>query len=137
MGVYVFVSLFVATYIAPIPGSFLYKDTLGNIFERHCMVFSNVPGYSVKDKKTNDYSSLYMWGQEVLGTYSFFYNVLPQIIMVSYRDKIQGTLCISKELYPDHDYFKRCFFAELRELATEAFRDRDGVKLPAEQERAI
>lgn len=70
----------------------------------------------------NSYKSLSIFGQEVLGCYPVYNNVINQVIMVSYKDSIYLTLTIDDEKFQEvEDILIPAFFAELSDLAESAF----------------
>mmetsp|Transcript_60514 Transcript_60514/g.131114 ORF Transcript_60514/g.131114 Transcript_60514/m.131114 type:complete len:477 (-) Transcript_60514:121-1551(-) len=93
--------------IAPhLPLSFR-QTTNKELFGCHSCVFSNVPG--PQDK-------LYLSGQPVEGLQAVFYNLIPQISLISYSGLVWMNLVADPEVIQDLDTFSDCFLDELKEL---------------------
>ncbi len=92
---------------------FLQQKTAHDIFSRHTMVFSNVPGPS---------RDIFVCGERVLGIQTLFPNLVPQSLLISYADSVFFNMSLDEEDLPGPAFtdLPALFLAELRELA-EAF----------------
>ncbi len=63
---------------------FLQRQIPFDIFSRHSIVFSNVPGPGDK---------ISLCGEPILGMYIMFPNLIPQVILISYAGGIFFDLC--------------------------------------------
>ncbi|CAD7969467.1 unnamed protein product [Amoebophrya sp. A25] len=123
-----------------LPQKFL-ANTVSDIFERNCVVLSNVPGYVVagsdnaavgggqtvfpqedfiraaNDGNDSPYRSLKVGNKRVRGLYLYYYNCQPQVILTSYQDKIFFTLVSDPAKIEDEDAIIRFYCEELYLLA--------------------
>lgn len=74
-----------------LPYAFNQKLTR-DVFLRHSMVISNVPGPT---------KPCMFAGKEVMGVQMFFGNLIPQIGLLSYREQLFGNLCVDPVHVPD------------------------------------
>lgn len=81
-----------------------------DLFGCHSIVFSNVPGPQ---------EQLHMCGEPMVGVQSLFYNVIPQIILLSYNERIWMNITADPERVRDLQSFAGHYFDELRDLAKE------------------
>ena len=90
---------------------FLQQKTAFDIFTRHSMVFSNVPGPG---------QDIYVCGEKVVGMQILFPNLLPQSLLISYSDSIFFNMSLDDENLPAAAFTELpgYYLAELRELAT-------------------
>jgi hypothetical protein len=108
----VMVQYLVQTYILPLLPRFLRQKTAYDIFTRHSMVFSNLPGAA---------QALSMGGESLVGVQVIFPNLLPQALIISYNGKMFFNLSVNKETISDLDVhlLGTYFIEELNELADE------------------
>lgn len=69
------VQLWVQNNLVPFLPVFFARKTAHDVFSRHSMVFSNVPGPS---------EPAMFCGEKIMGLQAIFYNLLPQVIIISY-----------------------------------------------------
>lgn len=96
------------------------QDTAYQLFRRHSVVFSNVPGPQ---------EPVFWAGSEVVGCQMLYPNLLPQVGILSYNELVYGNLCVDPKLVDDAGLFRQSLLDELRELADEL-----QVAFPAELE---
>ncbi|CAD7931835.1 unnamed protein product [Amoebophrya sp. A120] len=141
-----FVSLFLTQVTSRLLPAKQTAQQVGDIFLRHGLVFSNVPGYVVPVKTTGGsgttinpstttlfpqtdstkdnpaFRSLVVAdGIKVKGIFVYFYNIQPQVILSSYQDKVFMTLVIDPTRHfktvVEEDTFVKCYNEELYLLA--------------------
>lgn len=106
-----FVQMYLQNLLPKILPQFLQQKTAFDIFSRHTMVFSNVPGPS-------DLISL--CGEEVVGMQILFPNILPTVILISYAGGIYFTMNLDDDEMPGAaEELPKYYLEELRELAGE------------------
>jgi len=81
-----------------------------DLFSRHGMVFSNIPGPT---------EQAFFAGQPVEGFQATFLNSIPQVILFSYAGKIFSNMVVDPEVMPDSESFGRYYLEELTELGRE------------------
>jgi len=96
----------------------LSRKTVFDIFQRHSIIFSNVPG---PDKQ------VLFGGEKVTGTQMFFNNLLPQVGILSYNGKVFMNMNMDTEAIPGGEKIADYFAQELVALATAL-----NVAVPAE-----
>jgi WS/DGAT C-terminal domain/Wax ester synthase-like Acyl-CoA acyltransferase domain len=106
------VTMWIQNTIAPWLPLFMTRQTLYDTFCRHSLVFSNVPGPSVK---------CILAGKVVTGVQMFYPNLLPQVGMLSYAGYIHGNIIImDKEiratLVPKPERLSKFYAAALLDL---------------------
>ncbi len=79
-----FIQLFMQNHIVSRLPQFLQRQIPFDIFSRHSIVFSNVPGPGDK---------ISLCGEPILGMYIMFPNLIPQVILISYAGGIFFDLC--------------------------------------------
>ncbi len=141
-----FVSLFLTQVTSRLLPAKQTAQQVGDIFLRHGLVFSNVPGYVVPVKTTGGsgttinpstttlfpqtdstkdhpaFRSLVVAdGIRVKGIFVYFYNIQPQVILSSYQDKVFMTLVIDPTRHfktaGEEETFVKCYNEELYLLA--------------------
>lgn len=96
------------TIISRMP-EFLQRQIAFDVFSRHTMVFSNVPGPS---------ESVLFRGEKLLGMHVIFPNILPQVIIISYANNVFFTMTIDDEQFPDSaEMLPKFYLEELEEMA--------------------
>ena len=88
---------------------FLQQKTAYDIFSRHTMVFSNVPGPS---------RDIYVCGERVLGMQVLFPNLVPQSLLISYADSVFFNMSLDEDDLPGPAFIDLplLYVDELREL---------------------
>ena len=105
-----FVQLWVQTNLLPLLPAFLRKGTGLDLFKRHSMVFSNVPG---PDK------TFYFAGEQMVGIQVLFPNLLTQTMIISYNGGLFMNMVLDDELITECEQLKKFYREEMKELATE------------------
>jgi hypothetical protein len=105
----VVVQRWVQEVVLPHLPQFLARQTAYDIFSRHSMVFSNVPGPQ---------TDIYMGGERMCGMQVLFPNLLNQTMIISYGGGVFMNMCIDPRLVPDPHALIDGFTQELRELAS-------------------
>jgi len=83
------------------------QKTARDLFGRHGMVFSNVPGPD---------ALIHLCGHKVTMMQSIFVNAIPQAILVSYNEKIFMNYVVDPEVVQDAKSFGQMYLEELTEL---------------------
>lgn len=104
------VQLWVQTNLLPLLPVFLQQKTAHDVFSRHTIVFSNLPGPS---------AACYLCSRKLVAVHAIFPNIIPQAIIISYAGEIMYNISLDPAVVPDAEDFKRMLLDELRELATE------------------
>ena len=100
----------------------IQQQTAYDIFTRHTMVFSNVPG------PTN---SLFLCNQRVEGFQIIFPNLIPQCLLISYNDGIFFNMVIDEEQSPGaFEELPLYYLDELKQLAAAYDVDSKDVLIP-------
>lgn len=124
-----FIQLFLQNLLPKILPRFLQQKTAFDIFSRHTMVFSNVPGPS-------DLISL--CGEEVVGMQILFPNILPTVILISYAGGVYFTMNLDDDEMPGAaEELPKFYLEELRELAGEYDVDTENMLNPLSPEGFI
>ena len=105
------VQFYIQTYILPLLPSFLRKQTAYELFQRHSMVFSNLPGSD---------QPMTIAGKEMIGLQVIFPNLLPQCLLISYNQQIFANLCVDPKIInsTDADVLKQAYIDELQDMAS-------------------
>lgn len=103
------VQLFLQNKVLPHAPRFLGRQTVYDIFSRHSMVFSNVPG-----PKTPFYAA----GEEVVGIQMVFPNLIPQVGILSYCGTVSSNISVDPDVVTQPALLRRCFVDEFRHLAS-------------------
>merc|ERR1719162_2697302 len=85
----------------------LGQQTAKDLFANHSLVFSNVPGPQ---------EALYVGGERLEGVQLVYYNVIPQIILLSISGQIWMNITVDPDLISDRERLVSCYFEELEEL---------------------
>ena len=102
------VQFWIQNNILPLLPTFLAQGTALDLFKRHSMVFSNVPG---PDRP------LAFAGERVMAMQTIFPNLLPQALIVSYNGGVFMNMVVDDELITESDKLKSFFIEEVKELA--------------------
>ena len=70
----------------------IIEDGTTGAFQRHSCVFSNVPGFS---------QDIYFQKSRVVRMEGTYFNVIPQFILMSYKEKIFVTLACDPKRFPN------------------------------------
>jgi len=88
--------------------TFFAKQTASDIFSRHSMVFSNIPGPE---------KALFLGRYRLCGMKIVFPNLLNQAIIISYGGGLFGTLVVDTSLVTDPDELKQYYLEEIKAQA--------------------
>jgi hypothetical protein len=103
-----YVQMFLQELLPHILPKFLQLKTAFDIFSRHTIVFSNVPGPA---------NIISMCGEKVVGMQVLFPNILPTCIILSYAGNVFLNLNIDDDSMPGLDTeLPKYFIDELKEL---------------------
>lgn len=83
------IQMFLQTFILPLLPQFLQRKTAYDIFSRHSIVFSNVPGPP---------APIHFCGEKVLGIQVIFPNLLPQTLIISYAGEMFMNMVLDTQL---------------------------------------
>lgn len=103
-----YIQLFIQNSIAPLLPDFVRHHIAQDLFTRHTIVFSNVPGPS---------EPLYLYGEKLLGLQVLFPNLIAQVVIVSYNGSVFYNMNVDDELVDACDELPRLFLEEMAELA--------------------
>jgi diacylglycerol O-acyltransferase len=81
-----------------------------DIFSRHSIVFSNVPGPA---------KPITLAGEKVVNMQVIFPNILPQVILVSYAGSIFNCMVIDEKLITNPEKLSEFYLEDLREVAAQ------------------
>ena len=87
---------------------FLQKQTVQDVFSRHSMVFSNVPGPQ---------QPAYFHGHRLHGIQVLFPNVLSQLCLLSYDGGVFMNMIVDPSIVTDASLLPDLFVAELNDMA--------------------
>jgi hypothetical protein len=103
-----YVQMYLQELLPHILPKFLQLKTAFDIFSRHTIVFSNVPGPA---------DVISMCGEQVIGMQVLFPNILPTCIILSYAGNVFLNLNIDDDSLPGLETeFPKYFIDELKEL---------------------
>jgi hypothetical protein len=85
----------------------LRQQTAKELFANHGLVFSNIPGPQ---------EALYVGGEKLEGAQIVYYNVIPQVILLSLFGQIWMNITVDPDLISERELFVKCYFKELEEL---------------------
>jgi hypothetical protein len=104
-----FVQLWVQNNILPLMPRSMRQKTALDLFSRHSMVFSNVPGPG---------EALSIAGQRILGMQVIFPNLISQTMIVSYAGAVFMNMVLDSDIVNSPEKVSEFFNAEIVELAT-------------------
>ena len=104
----VIVQDFLQSHILSLLPQFIARQIAYDIFSRHSMVFSNVPGPP---------DDVYLADRKMIGMQVVFPNILHQCLLISYRGGIFMNMVIDPKVITDEKVLVNAFFEELSELA--------------------
>jgi hypothetical protein len=105
-----FVGLWMINKMSPRLPTATQQKTAKDLFANHSLVFSNIPGPQ---------EPLYVGGERLEGCQLVYYNVIPQIILVSISGQVWMNITVDPDVVTDRDGFVKCYFEELEELGKE------------------
>lgn len=116
------VQYWIQNYVIPHLPSFIGKQASIDLFSRHSIVFSNLPGFenlitfgedeNIKDETQSPFT--------VLGCQIIFNNILPQVILISYHGAVFCCMNLDSDLFVDGDtLLPKFYLEELKDLASE------------------
>lgn len=117
-----FMQLMIQNNVVPLLPLSMGQQTCYDIFTRHSLVFSNVPG---PDKPC------LLAGKVATGVQMFYANLIPQIGLISYAGKVYGNMVLDTDVLADAQSLARLYAQALLELA-----DRLKVDAPYELKTA-
>ena len=97
------IQMFLQTYVLPLLPQFIQRKTAYDIFSRHSLVFSNVPGPP---------APIHFCGEKVLGIQVIFPNLLPQTLIISYAGEVFMNMVLDTEIIKDGDTLLPKFYLE-------------------------
>ena len=112
------VQLAVQESIPPLLPVDVGRQTVYDLFIRHSVIFSNVPGPP---------QPVVFGGQRVTGTQMYFNNLIPQVGILSYDGRVFMNMNIDTDAIPGGEEIPRYFAMELAELGGKL-----GVDVPPE-----
>lgn len=105
----VLVQYWIQTYLVPLLPKFLALQTAFDIFSRHSMIFSNVPGPA---------KPLLFCDEPLLGMQILFPNLLNQVLLISYGGQIFYNMVVEEDACPQgKELLPGLFLEEIKELA--------------------
>jgi len=90
---------------------FFFNNTCLDIFKRHSMVFSNVPGPSFP---------VFLAGERVTGIQMLFPNLIAQVGILSYDGQVAFNMILDDDVVTKPGMLRDCYVEELRDLAEAA-----------------
>lgn len=97
------IQMWIQSNILPLLPQFLQRKTAYDIFSRHSIVFSNVPGPP---------HTIHFCGEKILGIQVIFPNLIPQCLIVSYANEIFMNMVIDCHVIKDCDILLPRFYME-------------------------
>jgi len=105
-----YIQMWIQNALLPLSPQFVSKQIAFDIFSRHSVVFSNVPGPT---------KPCLVAGQVVKGVQMLFPNLIPQTGFLSYAGTIYGNLVLDTEALPHTDRIPKYFAKALVDMANE------------------
>jgi diacylglycerol O-acyltransferase len=106
------VQMWIQTNVLPIMPQFLQRKTAYDIFSRHSMVFSNVPGPP---------APIHVCKEKVLGIQVIFPNLLTQCLIVSYAGEVFNNMVLDGQLLPNANTLLPKFYVDEALALAKAF----------------
>jgi WS/DGAT C-terminal domain len=105
------IQMWIQSNILPLLPQFLRRKTAYDIFSRHSIVFSNVPGPP---------EAIHFAGERILGIQVVFPNLLPQCLILSYAGEIFMNMVLDCSVIKEGDVLlPRLFIQEAIDMAKE------------------
>lgn len=101
------IQMWVQSNLLPLLPSFLVRQTALDLFARHTVVFSNLPGPA---------DTVFLCGKKLLGLQVVFPNILPQVLLISYGGDVFFNMSVDDETV-NPDLLKQCYLEEMKSLA--------------------
>lgn len=106
-----FIQMYLQNLLPKVLPRFLQQKTAFDIFSRHTLVFSNVPGPS---------EMISLCGEQVVGMQILFPNILPTVILISYAGGVFFNMNLDDDEMPGAvDELPKYYLEEFKELAAE------------------
>lgn len=102
------VQMWIQNYITPYLPISVGRQAVFDIFCRHSLVFTNIPGPS---------SPVVFAGKEIKEMQVFYANLISQASFMSYREKIFGNFCLDADEIADSQSLSRLYANSLLKLA--------------------
>ena len=106
----VIVQSFIQNYILANLPQFISRQIIFDIFSRHSLVMSNIPG---------PVDAVYLGGKKLTSIQVIFPNLIHQCLLISYNGLIFMNKSVDPSVVTNKDLFIDCFFKELADLAKE------------------
>ena len=106
----IIVQSFIQNYVLANLPQFVTRQLVFDIFSRHSLVMSNVPGPS---------APVYLCGKKLNNIQVIFPNLIHQCLLISYNGLIFMNKSVDPNVVTNNDLFIDCFFKELVDLAKE------------------
>ena len=87
---------------------FLQRQIVFDVFSRHSVVFSNVPGPK---------APVVCAGKQIEGLQMVYPNLLPQVGILSYKGMCHANIVLDDEVVKSPEILRKCFVTELQDLA--------------------
>ncbi|EEQ98768.1 conserved hypothetical protein [Perkinsus marinus ATCC 50983] len=100
-------SMFITNTILPLMPKFVPQGSSMDLFSRHSIVFSNVPGMQ---------TPCCFAGKEVESIYPIFLNIITQVIVLSYNRKLMFNITLDPNVVKDYDKFEGYYRDELLDM---------------------
>jgi hypothetical protein len=102
------VQLLIQNNVVCLLPEFMQRQIAHDVFSRHTMVFSNLPGPA---------KPIFIGEEQVLGFQIMFPNLIPQVLLISYNGGVHCNMSLDPELVDLCDELPRLYLEELLELA--------------------
>eukprot|EP01038_Epipyxis_sp_PR26KG_P016363 gene16363-22302_t len=103
-----YLQLWIQDNIISILPKFIGQQIAYDVFTRHSMVFSNLPGPS---------EPFTFCDSKLLGIQAIFPNLIPQVIIISYNGDVFFNMSVDPDVIDMHSYLPSLYISELKELA--------------------
>lgn len=103
-----FVQLWVQSNLLSLLPVSMQRQIAHDIFSRHTIVFSNVPGPN---------KPIHLAGEKVVGIQVIFPNLLPQVILISYAGSVFHAMVVDDKLILEPEKLFEFYLEDLREVA--------------------
>lgn len=103
-----FVQYWIQTTLLPLMPKAMGQQTAYDLFSRHSMVFSNIPGIDNIPSFCDE---------NVRGVQIIFPNLLPQVILITFGKQVFYNMVVDLDVVKDPECLKQGFIEELKALA--------------------
>ncbi|KAF4699521.1 hypothetical protein FOZ63_027027 [Perkinsus olseni] len=100
-------SMFITNTILPRMPKFVPQSSSRDLFSRHSVVFSNVPGLQ---------TPCCFAGKEVESIYPVFLNIITQVIVLSYNRQLMFSITLDPNVVTDYEKFEGYYRDELLDM---------------------